>query len=334
VPKTFIIAEIGVNHNGSAALAKTMIDAAAACGVDAVKFQTFKAENLVSLDAPKAEYQKRNTGGDGGQFNMLKALELDYTVYRRLKAYSRRKNVKFISTPFDLESAAFLHRLGVGVFKIPSGEITNLPYLRLIGSFKKKIILSTGMSNLSEVRAALRILEKSGTRRENIVVLHCNTDYPTPFHDVNLRAMQTMSTKLGVKIGYSDHTTGIEVSVAAVALGASVIEKHFTLDRRLPGPDHKASLEPAELRALVAAVRNVEAALGSAEKRVTPSEKKNILVARKSLVAARDIRKGEKFTLDNLAAKRPGSGMSPMLWDKVIGRRARRAFARDERIAI
>ncbi len=331
--KTFIIAEAGVNHNGSIALAKKMIDVAFEVGADAVKFQTFKTENLVSRTAPKANYQKVSTGLSGSQFDMIKNLELDEITHKMLFAYCREKNIQFLSSPFDLDSIDMLNELGVEIFKIPSGEITNLPYLRKVGGLGKKIILSTGMSDLGEIADALEVLKNAGSELENITILHCNSEYPTPVEDVNLQAMRTIAKTFGVSCGYSDHTLGVEVPIAAVALGARVIEKHFTLDRNTEGPDQKASLEPDELRAMVRAIRNIEKALGNGIKQASLSELKNKTVVRKSIVAARDITMGEVFTMDNLAIKRPGTGISPMGWDDVIGRKANRNFNMDELIS-
>ncbi len=333
--KTLIIAEAGVNHNGSIELAKQLIDAAASAGVDYVKFQTFKTENLVSMQAAKAEYQKRNTGEtDDSQFSMLKKLELSPEQHFELMEYCRQKKVRFFSTAFDLESINLLSELGLEMWKIPSGEITNYPYLKKIARQGKPVILSTGMSDLEDIGNAIRVLEQYGVSREKITVLHCNTEYPTPMADVNLRAMQTIKKQLGVKVGYSDHTLGIEVPIAAVALGAEVIEKHFTLSRTLKGPDHKASLEPGELKAMVSAIRNVEVALGDKDKKVTASEAKNKAVARKSIVAARKIKAGELFTEENITVKRPGNGISPMEWENVLGQCASRDFQADDLIEL
>lgn len=333
--KTLIIAEAGVNHNGSIELAKQLIDEAAEAGVDYIKFQTFKTENLVSRQATKAEYQKRNTGEtDDSQFSMLKKLELSPEQHLELMEYCRQKKVCFFSTAFDLESIDLLSELGLEMWKIPSGEITNYPYLKKIARQGKPVILSTGMSDLQDIANAMDVLEKCGIAHEQITVLHCNTEYPTPFADVNLRAMQTIGRQLGVKVGYSDHTPGIEVPIAAVALGATVIEKHFTLSRTLEGPDHKASLEPGELKAMVSAIRNIEMALGNGEKKVTESEAKNKAVARKSIVAAREIKAGELFTEENISVKRPGTGISPMEWENVLGQCASRAFQADDLIEL
>lgn len=330
-----IIAEAGVNHNGSIDLARQLIDIAAEAGADLVKFQTFVTERNISLNAPKAEYQKRNTEDDEEtQHQMLKKLELTSRAHEILIDHCKARGIGFFSTGFDIESIGMLHELGLKCFKIPSGEITNLPYLRLIGRMGKPVILSTGMATLSEIETALRVLENAGTLRNDITVLHCNTEYPTPMDDVNLRAMQTIRDTFDVAVGYSDHTMGIEVSIAAVAMGATVIEKHFTLDRNLPGPDHKASLEPDELKAMVTAIHNIEKALGDGVKRPSPSETRNIPVARKSLVAANKIRAGDLFSEENLTVKRPGTGISPMRWDEVIGKSSPRDFAPDELIEL
>ena len=329
----FIIAEAGVNHNGSIELAKKLIDVAVEAGVDAVKFQTFKAKKLVSKNAQKAQYQKENIGdSDNSQFNMLKKLELDANTHNELIAYCNTKNIMFLSTPFDHDSIDMLNDLKLPIFKIPSGEITNLPYLRHIGSLKKEVILSTGMADMGEIEDALDILVNAGTSKENITILHANTMYPTPMEDVNLKAMQTIGNTFDVAFGYSDHTLGIEVDIAAVALGASVIEKHFTLDKSMEGPDHKASLEPDELKAMVQGIRNVELALGSSVKKSSPSEKQNMEVARKSIVASCVIQKGEKLSEDNLTIKRPGNGINPMRWDEVVGSTAQKDYEVDELI--
>jgi N,N'-diacetyllegionaminate synthase len=332
--RVLVIAEAGVNHNGDPALARKLIDAAGRGGADLVKFQTFDADRQVTRSAQKASYQQANTGTDESQHEMLRRLQLSREMHEMLIAHCRERGIGFFSTGFDIESVELLVELGLDRFKIPSGEITNLPYLRHIGRYGKPVILSTGMATLGEVEAALEALERSGTPRDRITVLHCNTEYPTPMADVNLRAMRTIGETFGVAFGYSDHTPGIEVPIAAVALGASVIEKHFTLDRNLPGPDHKASLEPDELAAMVTAIRNIEQALGDGIKRPSGSETKNKPIARKSLVAAVAIRAGEPFTDKNLTAKRPGTGVSPMRWDEVLGRRAPRDFAVDELIEL
>jgi len=326
----FIIAEAGVNHNGSIKLAYKLIDVASASGVNAVKFQTFKAENLVSKNAQKAEYQKQTTNPSESQFNMLKKLELDANAHRRLIDYCDKKDIIFLSTPFDYESIELLNKLKLQIFKIPSGEITNLTYLRHIGSLNKKVILSTGMSNLKEIGDAIKILINAGTLKENITVLHANTMYPTPMEDVNLRAMQTIQDKFNVAVGYSDHTLGIEVDIAAVAMGATIIEKHFTIDKTMDGPDHKSSINPEELKAMVSSIRNIEKALGSSIKKPSKSEKPNIIMARKSIVASKSIKKGELFTENNLTTKRPGTGLSPMEWDSVIGKVAKRDYQIDD----
>jgi N,N'-diacetyllegionaminate synthase len=332
--KTLIIAEAGVNHNGDMSMARQLIDVAAEAGADLVKFQTFQASRLVTTDAQKAEYQSNATGSDETQYAMLRKLELTRDMHLELIDYCRTRGIGFFSTGFDEQSVDMLVELGLDRFKIPSGEITNLPYLRHVGHYGKPVILSTGMADLREIEMALDVLESAGTKRARITVLHCNTEYPTPMTDVNLRAMLTIRDTFGVEVGYSDHTLGIEVSIAAVALGATVIEKHFTLDRNLPGPDHKASLEPQELSAMVSAIRNIEAALGDGIKRPSPSESKNMAIARKSLVASRAIRAGEVFTASNLAIKRPGTGISPMRWDDVLGRKATRDFAKDDLIEL
>lgn len=327
----YIIAEAGVNHNGSFDLACRLVDAAKAAGADCIKFQTFRAQNLVSRNAGKADYQKATTG-DGSQADMLSKLELSYDAFSRLKQYCEEVGITFLSTPFDLESVAFLDALGVPFWKIPSGEVTNLPYLEALAKTGRPVVMSTGMCEMDEIEAALRVLRENGT--SDIRLLHCNTEYPTPFADVNLRAMETMRRAFGVEVGYSDHTRGIEVPIAAVALGATIIEKHFTLDRNMEGPDHKASLEPDELAAMVSAIRNIEQALGSGEKTASPSEQKNIAVARKSIVAKRAIKAGERLTEDNLTVKRPGSGVSPMRWRDVLGTAAIRDFEEDEMIEV
>ena len=320
--RTLIIAEAGVNHNGNVTLAKKLIDAAAHAGADFVKFQTFKASALVSKAAAKADYQKRNTGDkDDSQFEMLEKLELDRSVYNELSQYSKSKGIQFLSSGFDEASIDLLDQLGMKFFKIPSGEITNKPYLQHIAYKGKPVIMSTGMSNMIEIKAALNVLTENGLNKEQIIVLHCNTEYPTPMEDVNLRAMLTIKNELGVKVGYSDHTLGIEIPIAAVALGATVIEKHFTLDRNLPGPDHRASLEPEELKAMVLAIRNVELALiGSGIKEPSESEKPNIQITRKSIHSNKKINAGTVLTAEHLIMKRPGTGISPMDIDRVIGK--------------
>ncbi|MDQ1327635.1 MAG: N,N-diacetyllegionaminate synthase, partial [Candidatus Poribacteria bacterium] len=299
---------------------------------DAVKFQTFKADNLVSKNAEKASYQKETTDKHESQYDMIKKLELDAHTHKELMAYCEKKNILFLSTPFDLDSIDLLHDLGLNLFKIPSGEITNLPYLRKIGTLKKEVILSTGMADIGEIEDALDVLIASGTRKENITVLHANTQYPTPMEDVNLKAMITIGQTFDVKYGYSDHTLGIEIDIAAVAMGATVIEKHFTLDKTMQGPDHKASLEPDELKAMVAAIRNIERALGSGIKKASASEKQNMSVARKSIVAACDISAGDLLNENNLAIKRPGNGISPMRFNEIIGTVAQKDYNEDELI--
>ena len=329
-----IIAEAGVNHNGDFDRAVEMIHAAKKAGADYVKFQTAVPELVISTIAPKAEYQKETTGEGESQLEMCRKIHLRLDDYRQLKEICDREEIGFMSTPFDLVSVDCLARLDMDYWKIPSGEITNLPYLRKIGAFGGRVILSTGMSELFEVEVALRVLEEAGTPRSQVILLHCNTQYPTPFVDVNLRAMQALESLKPFAVGYSDHTVGIEVPVAAVAMGAAVIEKHFTLDKTLPGPDHKASLEPSELAAVVRSIRNIECALGSAEKHVSPSERANIEIARKSIVAARDIKAGETFTEENITVKRPGNGISPMRWDEIIGVAAPRDFVADSLIEL
>ena len=330
--KTLIIAEAGVNHNGDMCLARQLVDVAAQAGADMVKFQTFNARRLVTPSADKAHYQVKSTCAAETQLEMLKRLELTREMHVELIAHCAKRKIQFFSTGFDAQSVDMLIELGVDNFKIPSGEITNLPYLRHVGSFGKPVILSTGMSTLEEVACAVDVLLKAGTSHHNITVLHCSTEYPTPMEDVNLMAMVSMGNSLGLKFGYSDHTAGIEVAIAAVALGACIIEKHFTLNRGLPGPDHKASLEPKELHAMVAAIRNIESALGNGIKQPCTSEIKNIGIARKSIVAARSIQKGELLSIENLTVKRPGTGISPMDWDAVLGKPASRAYSADELI--
>ena len=333
--KVLIIAEAGVNHNGSIELAKKLVDAAVLAGVDYVKFQSFKAENLVSKDAKKAEYQQINMAdGDDSQFTMLKKLELSPEQHIELITYCNEKGIKFFSTAFDLESIDFLASLKLGLWKIPSGEITNYPYLKQIALKKEPVILSTGMCDMTDINNAIQVLLKFGVTKEQITVLHCNTEYPTPMHDVNLNAMKTIADKFEVNIGYSDHTKGIEVPIAAVALGATVIEKHFTLDKTMEGPDHKASLEPQELIAMTTAIRNIEMALGSGEKKVTSSEINNKSVARKSIVASQYIQVGDVLTESNLTVKRPGTGISPMLWENVLGTKATKSYQPDELIEL
>ncbi|RJR26631.1 N-acetylneuraminate synthase [candidate division WWE3 bacterium] len=328
----FIIAEAGVNHNGDIKLAKKLIDAAKSAGADAVKFQTFKAESGVSKIAQKAEYQKQTTGADESQLKMVKRLELSFCDFKKLKKYCEEKEILFLSTPFDLDSIDFLESLDMSIYKVPSGEITNLTYLIKIARTGKPVIMSTGMSDLDEVGSALDVLRDNGAG--TITLLHCNTQYPTPFEDANIKAMLTLKERFGVAVGYSDHTLGIEAPIAAVALGATVIEKHFTLDKNMEGPDHKASLDPQELKAMVTSIRNIEVALGDGIKRPSKSETPNKEVARKSIVARRNIVKGEIFTEDNLTVKRPGNGISPMKWFEVLGKKATRDFCEDELIEL
>lgn len=328
----FIIAEAGVNHNGSMSLAKELVDAAKESGADCIKFQTFISENLVSKSAVKADYQKRQTNSDETQLDMLKKLELSFEDFLELKDYCTYKGIEFLSTAFDFESIEFLNNLGMKRWKIPSGEITNLPYLIKIARLKKPVILSTGMSTMEDIGSALSVLKEN--EAGEVTVLHCTTEYPTPFSEVNLRAMLSIKENFNVNVGYSDHTKGIEIAIAAAALGASVIEKHFTLDRNMEGPDHKASLEPNELKAMVDAVRNIESALGDGKKQPSESEKKNMTVARKSIIAKRDILKGEVFSEDNLTIKRPGNGISPMKWFEVLGKVANRDYKEDELIEL
>lgn len=330
--RTLIIAEAGVNHNGDLDLARQLIDAAAAAGADMVKFQTFNANRQVTRTAKKADYQTQTTDSKESQHAMLHRLELTEAMHHQLIAHCATRNIGFFSTGFDIESVDLLVSLGQDRFKIPSGEITNLPYLRHIGQLGKKVILSTGMATLGEIEAAIDVLEQAGTPRAKLTVLHCTTEYPTPMAEVNLRAMQSIHAAFGVAVGYSDHTQGIEVAIAAAAMGATVIEKHFTLDRNLPGPDHQASLEPEEFKAMVAAIRNIEVALGDGIKRLTPSEARNKPVARKSLVASQTIKVGEVFSAQNITAKRPGTGISPMRWDEVMGQVAQRDYQEDDLI--
>ena len=330
--KVFIIAEAGVNHNGSIELAKKLIDVASESGADAVKFQTFKAEKLVSKNAQKADYQKQTTNKTESQFDMIKKLELDMDTHKELIAYCKTKNIMFLSTPFDHDSIELLSDLGLEIFKIPSGEIINLPYLRHIGKLNKKVILSTGMADIGEIEDALDILISAGTKKENITVLHANTMYPTPMEDVNLKAMVTIGNTFDIGFGYSDHTLGIEVDIAAVAMGACCIEKHFTLDKTMEGPDHKASLEPDELKAMVKAIRNIELALGSSVKKPSKSEMPNMQIARKSIVAKIEIKKGDKLSEENITIKRPGNGINPMRWDEIVGTIAAKDYKEDELI--
>ena len=355
IDRVLIIAEAGVNHNGSIEIAKQMVDKAVDAGVDIIKFQTFKSEKLVSKAARQAEYQQRNIGKkDEGQLAMLKKLELSQQDHEELIAYCNKKGIRFFSTAFDMESIDYLHSLNMGLWKIPSGEITNYPYLRKIASYGEPIILSTGMCELSDIKAAVNVINEfwptancqlptansqrltanSQQPTADITILHCNTEYPTPYQDVNLKAMLEIAETFKVKFGYSDHTQGIEVPIAAVALGASVIEKHFTLDKTMEGPDHKASLEPEELKAMVQAIRHIEQALGTGHKTISESERKNIEIARKSIVAACPIKAGELLTEGNLTVKRPGSGISPMRWNEVVGTFAVKDFEEEEPIVL
>jgi N,N'-diacetyllegionaminate synthase len=332
--KTLIIAEAGVNHNGDIKLVKELIDIASSAGADYVKFQAFKAENIVSKDTKKAEYQKKNINdGDDNQFNMLKKLEFKLDWYDEIIDYCKEKNIKFLTTPFDFESIEVVDKY-IDLYKIPSGEITNLPYIEKIASKGKRIILSTGMCYLSEIEATINVLIKNGVERKNITVLHCNTEYPTPINDTNLSAMLTIKDALKVNIGYSDHTEGIEVPIAAVAMGAKVIEKHFTIDKTLPGPDHKASLDKKELTQMVKGIRKIEKALGNGIKQPSESEKRNISVMRKSIIAKNNINKGDRFTIDNICIKRPGTGISPMKWNDVIDTKSNYDFVIDDIIKL
>jgi len=333
--KTLIIAEAGVNHNGDIAKAKALIDKGAEAGVDYVKFQTFKAANLVTKQAKRAAYQDKNTQNNDSQYEMLKKIELSQAVHQELIDYCAQKGIQFLSTGFDVESLEFLAQLGITIAKVPSGEITNLPYLRKVAALFPEVILSTGMATIEEIKDAVKVLTDNGVNKDKITVLHCNTEYPTPMEDVNLRAMLHIQQEVGVAIGYSDHTLGIEVPIAAVALGATVIEKHFTLDKTLPGPDHKASLEPEELKAMVSAIRNIEKAVGgSGLKEVSTSEAKNKPIARKSIVASKSIERGDLLTEENITVKRPGTGISPMQWDDVIGKTAKKDFEEDDLIEL
>lgn len=327
----YIIAEAGVNHNGSFELACRLADAAKEAGANCVKYQTFKSENLVSKDAQKAEYQKKTTG-DSSQQDMLKKLELSYDSFVRLKEYCDKIGICFLSTPFDFESIDFLKSLDMPFWKIPSGEVTNYPYLVALAKTGKPVVMSTGMCEMNEISDAIKVLKDNGTK--DIKLLHCNTEYPTPFEDVNLTAMKTMREAFSTEVGYSDHTKGIEVPIAAVALGATIIEKHFTLDRNMEGPDHKASLEPQELKQMVRSIRNIEKAIGTGDKTPSASEKKNITIARKSIVAKKEIKAGEIFTVENITVKRPGTGISPMRWNEVLGTKAVRDFNEDEKIEL
>jgi N,N'-diacetyllegionaminate synthase len=334
MPKTIVIAEAGVNHNGDLDTAKRLIEVAAKAGADYVKFQTFNAKDLVTVDAVRADYQIRNSQVDESQFQMIQRLELKHEHHKALIDYSNHCGIKFLSTAFDVKSLDFLNTLGVDFLKIPSGEICNYPFLKAVASYRKRIILSTGMSTLADIDNAISVLLKFGASRKDLTLLHCTTEYPAPIDEVNLTVINTLRTAFGVEVGYSDHTMGIAIPISAVALGASVIEKHFTLDRSMDGPDHKASLEPNELALMIDSIRLVERALGDGIKKVTPSELKNINVARKSLVAADIIRKGEPFTSENIAVKRPGLGISPMRYEEIIGRLASKDFNKDDLIEI
>jgi N,N'-diacetyllegionaminate synthase len=331
---TLIIAEAGVNHNGDINLAKELINIAADAGADIVKFQTFKADSLASKKAKKARYQIENTSKNESQVEMLNRLELSKKMHQELISYCKLKKIDFFSSAFDIESLKLLKSLGLNYFKIPSGEITNLPYLKLVGSFAKPIIMSTGMATIDEIKDAMNILEISGTSKQDITILHCNTEYPTPLNDVNLKAMTTIKDIFNVNVGYSDHTLGIEIAIAAVALGAKVIEKHFTIDRNLKGPDHKASLEPQELNQMIKSIRNIEKAIGDGVKRPSASEINNKLIVRKSLVASKFIKAGELFSVDNVTSKRPGTGISPMKFTNIIGKIAKKNFEKDDLIEL
>ena len=332
--KVFIIAEAGVNHNGNLNVAKKLIKKASEAGADAIKFQTFKAENITSKYSIKAKYQKINEQESSNQFEMLKKLEMSNRMHLECLKECRKKNIKFMSSCFDLEGASFLNKLKVDIFKIPSGEINNLLLLRLVGSFKKKVILSTGMSNLSEIKKAISILINSGTKKKNITILHCNTEYPSPFKDLNLNAINFLKKKLKINVGYSDHSLGIEVPIAVTALGSDIIEKHFTLNRKLKGPDHKCSIEPTELYLMVKSIRNIEIALGVKKKLVSNSEKNNLKIIRKSICAKTKIQKGEKFSLKNLICLRPGNGISPMKILNIVGKKSKYNFKEKQQIKL
>ena len=330
--KVLIIAEAGVNHNGSMDIAKKLIDKAAEAKVDIIKFQTFTADSLVNKDVKKAEYQQKTGKGQESQYDMLKKLELDVSMHKELISYCNEKKIKFLSTPFDLESIDLLDDLGMDIYKIPSGEITNYPYLKKIAKLKKTIIMSTGMCTLEEVHNALKVLRENGA--SDVKLLHCNTEYPTPMKDVNLNAMITMKNKFNLEVGYSDHTEGIEIPIAAVAMGATIIEKHFTLDRNMEGPDHKASLEPNELKKMVHSIRNIELALGNGEKKPSESEMKNINIVRKFIVAKKNIKQGERFNESNITCKRTGKGISAMKWNDVINKIANKDYFKNDIIEI
>jgi N,N'-diacetyllegionaminate synthase len=330
--RCLVIAEAGVNHNGDIELAKRLVDAAYYAGADYIKFQTFKTDNLVTVKARKAEYQERQTSSGESQYFMLKRLELSYQNFILLNDYCRAKGISFLSTPFDTESIEFLDKLGMVVWKIPSGEVTNYPYLVKIAETHKPIIMSTGMCTLDDVNSAIQVLNSHGCGP--ITLLHCTTEYPTPYSEVNLKAMETLRSRFNLPVGYSDHTQGIVIPIAAVAMGAVVLEKHFTLNRTMEGPDHKASLDPGELKAMVEAIRCVEVSLGDGVKNPTDSERRNMVIARKSIVALKPIREGERFTTENITTKRPGSGITPMQWNEVIGQFAKRSFEEDELIEV
>jgi len=332
--KIIIIAEACHNHNGKLKMAYKLVDVAKKCGADFVKFQTTIPKLHISKFAEKTNYQIKNWEKKGSQLKMLQKLTLTYNDFRKINKYCKKKKIKFLSTPFDLKSIDFLKSLNMKYFKIPSGEITNLPYLIKVAKLKKKVILSTGMANLIEIKKALKILTSYGTKKKNITVLQCNTEYPTPLRDANIKAMLTIKKKFKINVGYSDHTEGIESCLAAAALGAKVLEKHITLNKNLPGPDHKASINPKELEKMIEGVRKITIALGHGIKKISPSERKNIKIARNSIVAAKEIKKGEKFTTKNLAVKRPGNGISPMRLFKVIGKSAKRKFLEDELIKL
>ena len=330
--KIFVIAEAGDNHNGNFELALQLVDKAVEAGADCVKFQTFVTEEMMSATAQKADYQKEQTDSDENQFDMVKKLELSFDDFRKIQAYCDKKGIMFLSTPFDILSVEFLNSIGIPFWKIPSGEINNLPYLIQIAKTGKDVILSTGMSTVEEIAEAIKVLKEHGAGK--ITLLHCNTEYPTPFEDVNLLAMKSLKEQFQVEVGYSDHTLGIEVAIAAAAMGASVIEKHFTLDKTMEGPDHQASLEPDELKQMIQSIRNIEASMGDGYKKPSNSERKNTVIARKSIVARRPIAVGEVFTEENLAIKRPGDGMSPMRWFDVIGKTATKNYEKDEQITL
>jgi len=332
--KTIIIAEAGVNHNGSLDIAKRLIESASVAGADMIKFQTFKAGNVVSKDAKQADYQKRNLGNETSQYDMLKDIELSSNDHKALVKHCKKFNIEFFSTAFDMESIILLESIKMPIWKIPSGEITNLPYIKKIGSFGKPVILSTGMATMGEIEAAIGLIEAAGTSRDKITVLHCTTDYPASPDEINLSAMQTIGNAFKVRYGYSDHSEGIEISLAAVAMGASIIEKHFTLDKKMKGPDHKASLEPYEMKQLIDGIRKIERAIGNGIKIPSTGEMKNKNLVRKSIVASRAIRKGEKFSDENITVKRPGDGLSPMIWEHVIGLKAGKSYLKDEKIRL